>query len=449
MTAVAASPTVTSGAGKRQVNAAAQASIEFMDTILDGYPNRDFALRFWDGSFIDADAGQPVRFTLVFNHPGAVRQAFWPKNKSAFGEAYIYGDVEVLGDANALLQTLNQLPYKPLGVLEKMKLYEQLYKMPDEARPRPGKKKAELKGDEHSKDRDKQAIEHHYDGPPSEFYALFLGKYMQYTCNYFATPEDPLDVASERKLEHICRKLRLKPGERFIDFGCGWGGLIMYAAKHYGVEAIGVSISKEQIKWTEREIVKQGLQDRCRILYSDYRDAPEDKPYDKAVSVGFIEHLGEKMMPTFFGKVHKLLKPDGQYLHHGITHAPGAPAPPWTDFALKYVFPDGELVPITNTLSQLAQAGFEIRDVEAMREHYALTLHRWLSGLEANREEAIRLTDEVRYRIYRIYFAGAIEGFRTHTYNLNQVLVIKNSAKPTPLPLTRQDWYRPWSPSGK
>ena len=442
-TASRSSPAANPG---RQISEAARPSAQFLDGILEGYTPRDFAIRFWDGSFIGPDPDVPARFSLVINHPGAVRQAFWPKNKSAFGEAYIYDDLDIVGDAIAAVRMLSKLPARPMSVLEKMQLFEQLLAMPDECKPRRREKGAQLEGDQRSRQRDQQAIEYHYDETPSEFYALCLDKNMQYTCGYFSRPDEDIDTAQQRKLEHICRKLRLKPGDRLIDFGCGWGGLITYAAKHFGADATGVSISKEQIKWTNREIERHGLEDRCRIVYSDYRDFPEDQQFDKAVSVGFIEHLGESMMPIFFGKVWRLLREQGLYLHHGITAAPFVAEPVWKPFTHKYVFPDGELVPITNTLDELTKAGFEIRDVESLREHYIYTLARWLERLEANRDEAIRLTDEVNYRIFRIYFAGAIEGFRTHTYNLNQTLVIKSGVQPTSLPLTRHDWYRPWAP---
>jgi cyclopropane-fatty-acyl-phospholipid synthase len=425
----------------RRISPEVATQARFLDQLMVGYAPRDFALRFWDGSSIDPDAGQPARFTLAFNHPGAVRQAFWPRNKVAFGEAYIYDDIDIEGDADALFRLLRHLSARPSSVLERMGLYERLVQMPDQANPRSGRKAAELTGDEHSRERDQQAIEFHYDGPPSEFYALFLDRYMQYTCGYFSRPDEDIDTAQDRKLHHVCRKLRLRPGDRLIDFGCGWGGLITFAAKHYGVDATGVSISKEQIKWTNREIERLDVKDRCRIVYCDYREFPEDRQFDKAVSVGFIEHLGEKMMPTFFGKLMRLLPNQGLYLHHGITCTPFVDRPPWTPFALKYVFPDGELVPITNTLHQLAKAGFEIRDVESFREHYIYTLQRWLERLEANRAKAIRLTDEVTYRIFRIYFAGAIQGFRHNYYNLNQSLVIKSGDQPTNLPLTRADLY--------
>lgn len=416
-------------------------SLAFLQRLIEAYRPRDFAVRFWDGTGIEPDAGQPARFTLVLHHPGAVRQMFWPFNKASTGEAYIYDDFDIEGDMQAFLHFTKHLRELRFSFFTRLGLLRQLLALPNTPRPRVGRQGAKLEGDKRSPDRDRQAIEYHYDGPPSEFFALFLDRYMQYTCGYFADPNEDIDTAQERKLDYICRKLRLKPGERLIDFGCGWGGLITFAAKNYGVQAVGVSISQEQIRWTNREIDKMGVRDRCRIDYLDYRKVPESEPFDKAVSVGFMEHLGEKMMPTFFGKLWRLLRPQGLYLHHAITFRPNTPWPTHRAFALKYVFPDGELVPITNTLRHLAAAGFEIRDVESLREHYIYTLRCWLKRLEDNHAEAVRLTDEVNYRIFRIYFAGAIQGFETAIYNLNQTLVVKSGDGLSGLPLTRSAWY--------
>ena len=416
-------------------------SEELLNQLCDGYSPRDFAVRFWDGTIIGPDPGRDARFTLVLNHPGALRQMLWPFNKAGIGEAYIYGDIDIEGDILAFFDLLVHWRDKRFSAWQKLGLLRQLLAMPRESRPR-RPRGAQLSGQQHSEGRDLQAVQYHYDGPPSAFYRLFLDRYMQYTCGYFDHPEEDIDAAQERKLDYICRKLRLKPGERLIDFGCGWGGLITFAAKNYGVYAAGVTISKEQVKWAEREIDALGLRDRVKLLFMDYRQVPESEPYDKAVSVGFIEHLGDKLMPVFFGKVFRLLRPKGLYLHHGITFKPFTAFPPWRAFALKYVFPDGELVPIDRTLTRLCEAGFEVRDVESLREHYVYTLDRWRRRLEDNHAEAVRLTDEVEYRIYRIYFAGALCGFRSSLYNLNQTLVMKSLDEPSGLPLTRADWYR-------
>lgn len=415
----------------------------FVQRLFAAVQPRDFAVRLWDGSAALAPGeGETARFTLVLRHAGAARRMFWIFDNLSIGESYIYSDIDVEGDMEHFVATLlavrNNQFAMPLA--QRVSTFWRLVALPRSSREH-SKRGARLTGVERSADRDRQAIEYHYDTPPSEFFGQFLDRYMQYTCGYFADVDDDIDTAQERKLEYICRKLRLRPGERLVDFGCGWGGLITYAAKHYGVEAVGVSISKEQIKWTEREIERMSVGDRCRVTYCDYREFADDQPFDKAVSVGFIEHLGEKMMPVFFGKVWRLLRPQGLYLHHGITMRPFTPYPPWRAFALKYVFPDGELVPITNTLHELARAGFEIRDVESLREHYVWTLRAWLRRLEQNRDHALRLTDEVFYRIYRIYLAGAILGFRNGTYNLHQSLVAKSGNDVGELPLTRADLY--------
>jgi cyclopropane-fatty-acyl-phospholipid synthase len=416
-------------------------SVAFLQRLAQGYGPRDFALRFWDGSVLEPDAGQPARFTLILQHPGAVRQMCWPFNKARGGEAFIYNDYDIEGDVCAFMKFTKYMRERRFSFFERLGLLRQLLAMPNTPTPRTGRQGAALHGSKRSTDRDRQAIEYHYDGPPSEFFALFLDRHMQYSCGYFGGPDEDVDTAQERKLDYICRKLQLKPGERLIDFGCGWGGLITFAAKNYGVRAVGLSISQQQIRWTNREIDKLGLRDRCRVEYLDYRDVPESEPYDKAVSVGFLEHLGEKMMPTYFGKVWRLLRPRGLYLNHAITFRPHTPWPTYRAFALKYVFPDGELVPITNTLRHLASAGFEIRDVESLREHYSYTLRCWLRRLEEKRAEAVRLTDEVNFRIFRIYFAGAIQGFETAVYNLYQTLVVKSGDGMSGLPLTRAAWY--------
>ncbi|HEX5104459.1 MAG TPA: cyclopropane-fatty-acyl-phospholipid synthase family protein [Pirellulaceae bacterium] len=418
-----------------------QPALTFLRELSQGFESRDFAVRFWNGWTWEPDAGQEAKCTLVLKHPGAVRQMFWRPNKAAFGEAYIYDDFDIEGDVLAIFRWIRYLQlHKPAG-LNYLRKAAQILRMPNQSTRRQGRGSAALAGSQHSESRDKQAIQYHYDEIPSEFYAVILDKYMQYTCGYFASPDDDIDTAQERKLDYICRKLRLRPGERLIDFGCGWGGLITFAAKHYGVQAVGVTISKEQMAWATRLIEQEGVGDRCRLEFCDYRKVPEAEKYDKAVSVGFIEHLGERMMPTFFGKVRRLLRPNGLYLHHGITLKPFSPYPDWRAFTVKYVFPDGELVPINRTVDQLAKAGFEVRDVESLREHYMLTLDRWLRRLEASADQVRELTDEVTYRIFRIYLAGALSGFRWGIYNLHQTLVVNSGEDVSGLPLARADWY--------
>ena len=434
--------TATSSTAAQHPSAPAEIEpvLTFLQELCQGYPSRDFAVRFWNGWVWEPEEGIETRCTLVLKHPGAVRQMFWVVNKASFGEAYIYDDFDIEGDILAIFRWIRHLQtHKPRG-LEMARKALQILRMPNESTRRQERAKAQVAGALHSESRDKQAVQYHYDRP-ADFYALFLDQQMQYSCGYFAREDDDIDTAQQQKLDYLCRKLRLQPGERLIDFGCGWGGLITHAAKHYGVQATGVTISQEQFARAERRIRDEGVQDRCRVEFCDYRNVSEAEKYDKAVSVGFIEHLGERMMPTFFGKVRRLLRPGGLYLNHGITLKPFSPYPDWRAFTVKYVFPDGELVPIDRTISQLAKAGFEVRDVESLREHYVLTLERWLRKLEQAEDQAKALTDEVTYRIFRIYLAGALHGFKWGIYNLHQTLALNSGEDISGLPLTRADWY--------
>jgi cyclopropane-fatty-acyl-phospholipid synthase len=313
-----------------------------------------------------------------------------------------------------------------------------------------GRQRAELKGAEHSKERDQEAIAYHYN-LGSDFYRLFLDRRMVYSCGYFPTGQQDLDAAQEAKLEHTCRKLRLQPGERLLDIGCGWGGLIMYAAERFGVQALGITLSQPQAELANRRIAEAGLSDRCKALVLDYRDLASQGPFDKIVSVGMVEHVGRKKLPEYFQSAWKGLRPGGLFLNHGITAAGkdkgsgslldrhlfqrGA-------FIRKYVFPDGELIPEGDMLGVAERTGFEVRDVESLREHYALTLRHWVRRLEAHREEALRLVDERTYRVWRLYMAGCSHAFTTARLSLHQALLSKPDAHGrSELPWNRGDLY--------
>ncbi len=416
------------------------AAVGLLEAVSRGYPG-NFAVRLWDGTTWHPGTG-PSPFTLVLKHPGALRAMFWPFNPVGLGEAYIFDDFDIDGDIFAFvgwLRHLNALR-ETRGTAGKLRLLRALTKLPKQTNPRVRSKAGRPAGGNHSPARDREAISYAYD-LPGEIYRLFLDRNMQYTCGYFAHADEGIDAAQERKLDYVCRKLRLKPGERFVDFGCGWGGLVIHAAKHYGVEAVGVTLAGEQARWAERAVAEAGLSDRVKIVLSDYRDFRPPTPFDKASSVGMGEHVGNKNLPLFFGRVFGALRPGGAYLHHSITLRPNTPYPPWTAFARKYVFPNGELQMIPHVIASAAAAGFEVRDVESLREHYVLTLERWVRKLEAHRAEVLQYTDDVGYRIFRLYMAGATMGFRSGVYNLNQCLVVKPDDGKSGLPLTRADWY--------
>ncbi|MGA7294654.1 MAG: cyclopropane-fatty-acyl-phospholipid synthase family protein [Terriglobales bacterium] len=298
---------------------------------------------------------------------------------------------------------------------------------------------ANFRGSVHSRDRDRQAVSYHYD-LPADFYALWLDQRMVYSCAYFATLEEDLNSAQERKLDYICRKLRLRQGDRLLDIGCGWGGLIMHAVAHYGVEAVGITLSVPQAELAQQRVRESGLSNRCCVEVSDYRDIQLGQPYDKIVSVGMCEHVGEAFLPEYFSRMYELLRPGGVFLNHGIAYSSTyrRQGPSFSD---RYVFPDADIIPINATIRAAEVSGFEVRDLESLREHYALTLNHWVRCLEAQAEEARRITDDRTYRIWRLYMAGSAHGFHTGRLNVYQTLL----AKPTGdsgLPLTREDWYR-------
>jgi len=411
---------------------------EFLETLLANYPRRDFQVRLWDGTRWGAEV-QP-RFTLVLKRPGALRAMFLSPSELTLGEAYIYDDFDIEGDIEAAFELAEYLlgPKRSLG--ERFDLNERLQKLPRSDLARTGLHFAELKGAVHSKDRDRQAVRYHYD-LPAEFYALWLDQRMVYSCAYFTAQEQDLNTAQVSKLDYICRKLRLRPGERLLDIGCGWGGLIMHAAAHYGVEAVGITLSVSQAELARKRLHESELNNRCRVEVSDYRDIEHDQQYDKIVSVGMFEHVGEALLPEYFRRAWELLRPGGVFLNHGIAYSTTyrRQGPSFTD---RYVFPEGELVPISTSLRAAELSGFEVRDVESLREHYALTLHHWVRRLEAHAEEARRITNDSTYRTWRLYMAGAAHGFRSGRLNLYQTLLAKPLHGLSGLPLIREDWYR-------
>ncbi|MDQ3942455.1 MAG: cyclopropane-fatty-acyl-phospholipid synthase family protein, partial [Actinomycetota bacterium] len=411
--------------------------------LLGDYRPRDFAVRLWDGTVWEAESGQPARFTLALKHPGALRRMFWPPNEVSLAEAYIYDDFEIEGGIEDVFGLADHLLTRRRSPAERLLQARRVLSLPagrGDGRARTGREAARLRGARHSRGRDRRAVTYHYD-VPGEFYALWLDERMVYSCAYFAAPEEDLDSAQERKLDYICRKLRLRPGERLLDIGCGWGGLIIHAAHRYGVRARGITLSEPQAELANERIRRAGLADSCRVEVSDYREIEDRYGYDKLVSVGMFEHVGEARLPEYFLRAHRLLRPGGVFLNHGISRNPITPVRLGATFVSRYVFPDGELVPIATTLGAAEGRGFEVRDVESLREHYALTLGHWVRRLEARSDEARRITDETTYRVWRLYMSGSAHGFRTGRLNIYQTLLSKPERGESGLPLTRADWY--------
>ncbi len=414
----------------------------FLQDLLGGYRQRNFAVRFWDGSQWDAEAGQPTRFTLILNHPASLRRMFWPPRRITLGEAYIYNDFDLDGDMETFAGVLKYIkdlrPTWSLG--EKLRWGLRLFRLPSNGPPRGPNRSVSLKGTKHSLDRDQKAVTYHYD-VSNDFYALWLDQRMCYTCAYFGTPDDDIDTAQERKVDYVCRKLRLRPGERMLDVGCGWGGLTIHAGKHYGAHVLGITISKPQADLANERIRKAGLADRCRVEVLDYRAINDPNGFDKIAAIGILEHVGEAKLPAYFQQAWNLLKPGGVFLSHGIAMKGTDKMPTGPSFSNKYVFPDGELVPLHVNLRAAEKTGFEVRDVESLRDHYVLTLRHWVRRLEEHADEARALTDEFTYRVYRAYMSASVHLFKICKLNLYQALLAKTDRGRSGLPLTREDWY--------
>lgn len=426
-------------------------------TAIFGEPHqRPFDVKFWDGA---VDRGQNARapFTLVLNRPAALRRMLLPPSELSIVESYIAGDVDIDGSmeaASMLGWAIGDRLRSPLAVARVVRL---LLRLPgqeeDDLATIRFPEQARKLGPRHAPVRDAAAIHYHYD-VGNEFYKLWLDRRMVYSCAYFRSAEDSLDVAQEAKLDLICRKLRLKPGERLLDIGCGWGGLVMYAAEHYGVDATGITLSENQAALAKARIEQAGLGDRCRVAIRDYRTLTADDGYDKISSIGMIEHVGESHLPAYFASAFRALKPGGLFMNHGIVSL-SVPRPrPLREkifrklwkvdaFIDTYVFPDGKLTAAHDVIAAAEGAGFEVRDVESLREHYAMTLRHWVRTLEEKSDEATALVGKHHFRIWRLYMAASANAFATAAINVIQTLLAKPDARGNSnIPLTREDLYR-------
>jgi cyclopropane-fatty-acyl-phospholipid synthase len=410
---------------------------------LFGEAERDFAVRLWDGRTFPPSPGASARFTLVLRHPGSLRALLWPPTQLNMAEAFVYDDVDVEGDIHGVFPLGDELLVeRRWGVVERLRLARRLLRLPSERRPRRGRGPARLHGRRFSLRRDRQAVTYHYD-TSNDFFSTYLDERMVYTCAYFGSPDDDLDAAQERKLDYLCRKLRLREGERLLDIGCGWGGLLVHAAERYGVRGLGITLSEPQAELANERIRAAGVDDLCRVEVRDYRalEAPEE--FDKVVSVCMFEAVGEELLPDFFARARAVLKPGGVFVNQGVgrNYHFDRTARRGPSFIDRYVFPDGGLVPISTALRAAEQADFEVRDVESLREHYVLTLHSWVDRLEERRGDAIRATDEQTYRVWRLYMSGCAYAMAKGHLNVYHALFAKPDRGASGLPLTRDDLY--------
>lgn len=420
---------------------------------------RTFAVRLWNGETDAPESAAEPPFTMVLHDAGSLRRMLLPPSELSMVEAYLHGDIDVEGELESASTIADAVAARLGSARTLARLTRRLLALPSGGSgsvtdARRGSTRA--RGRLHSKNRDAESNRFHYD-TGNDFYALWLDRKMVYSCAYFAPGVTSLDDAQTAKLDLICRKLRLAPGERLLDIGCGWGALLMHAATHYGAYAHGVTLAPRQAALAKERIAAAGLQDRCRVDVLDYRDLPKNAQYDKISSVGMAEHVGRSQIATYFDAAFRLTKEGGIFLNHCIVDNGQSPRAlltrrprRWTadrlwrrsEFIDRYVFPDFNLLPLGELLTAGERAGFDARDIENLRDHYALTCRHWVRRLEGHHAEAAALVGESGYRVWRLYMAA---GAHQHASGSNGIVQIV-FAKPrrdgsTGVPKTRDDIY--------
>jgi len=413
-------------------------------------------IRAWDGS----EAGPPGAPVLRIRHRRALRRILWRPGELGLARAWVAGELDADGELYELLSRLAGLLWEKgdesppsrgalalAGDADVRAAARELVALggllPPPAPPREETRRRI--GVRHTPGRDRKAISHHYD-VGNDFYELVLGPSMVYSCAYWE-PDAPgrtptLEDAQHAKLDLICRKLALSPGRRLLDVGCGWGSLVLHAAREYGVHAVGITLSQEQATHARKRVAEEGLTDGVEIRVQDYREV-SDGPYEAIASIGMAEHVGKDHYRRYADGLYALLKPGGRLLNHQIARRPlqDESAYEVDDFINAYVFPDGELAPVAQTVGVLEQAGFEVRDVESLREHYALTLRAWVANLEAGFPRAARLTSSGRARVWRLYMAASALSFERNRIGINQILAVRTPGSgDSGLPLRTREW---------
>lgn len=385
----------------------------------------ELPVRLWDGSMLGPDHA-PYR--IVLNHAWSLRSMLLPPSDLAAGEAYVFGDVDVEGDMTAALEAAMELSDRPLSAGERSWLAAQLMRFPRPPRL-PRSRRARLRMPHFGKGGDREAIAFHYDLPNS-FFETFLDPEMVYSCGYFTENDPDLAAAQRRKLDVVCRKLRLRPGARLLDIGCGWGSLLAHAAEHYGVTGVGVTLSETQAAAGNASLARCGLTDQVEVRLQDYRDV--EGTFDAVASIGMVEHVGKARLKEYMSTVHGLLADGGLFLNHGIVSADPDRSAKVREktFIHCYVFPGGELTPLWRGTFEAERANFEVLDVEQLRLHYARTLRAWIANLERNRDAAIAAGGESAYRIWRAYMAGSAVAFARNHIGVVQTLLSKNAEVP-------------------
>jgi cyclopropane-fatty-acyl-phospholipid synthase len=400
-------------------------------------PDLPIAVRAYDGSQL-GPADAPA--TLLIRSPNVFRRLVTAPGELGLGRAYVSGELDVEGDLYAALTALRDwIPdLRAFGARQ----WADVLALAGTSLARSGLKplpipseEVHLRGVRHSKERDAAAIAHHYD-VSNAFYRIVLGPSMTYSCAVWDRPDVTLEQAQAAKVELVCRKLGLEPGMRLLDVGCGWGGMVLHAADHHGVRAVGVTLSRRQAEWAEKAVAEAGLAERVQIRYQDYRDVA-DGPFDAISSIGMFEHVGLSQLRTYFGRLRRLLRPGGRLLNHGIARPPNAGRTRFrpNGFIDRYVFPDGELHEVGAVVSTIQRSGLEVRHLESLREHYAITLRAWVANLEASWDEALAEVGPGRARVWRLYMAASALNFEAGRTQVHQVLAVRLDRGQSGLPL--------------
>jgi cyclopropane-fatty-acyl-phospholipid synthase len=406
-------------------------------------------IRAWDGS----QAGPPDAPALVVRNRRAVRRLLWKPGELGLARAWVAGDLEIEGDLYRALDLMAELVWERgedartlLQALRDPKVRAaarglvRIAGLPLPPAP-PREEVRRVRAHLHTKRTDRRAISHHYD-VGNDFYEIVLGPSMVYSCAYWPSPDATLEQAQRDKLDLVCRKLGLTQGQRLLDVGCGWGSMAVHAAREYGVRVVGITLSQEQAAYARKRAADEGLTDLVEIRVQDYRDVT-DGPYDAISSIGMAEHVGADRYLEYAEDLYRLLRPGGRLLNHQIGRRPQRDESSYNvdEFIDAYVFPDGELAPVGTTVTQLERAGFEVRDVEAIREHYGLTLRHWVANLEADWARAVRLAGAGRARVWRLYMAASALSFERNRIGVNQVLAVRTpEGGASGMPLRARTW---------
>ncbi len=432
--------------GQSLSNVGIEAAVKLLKRLFSNFDG-SLTMRLWNG--INLQLGKAIAkdhspsFILICRNPNIVRSMVLGRDPLRLADAYFHGDIDIEGDFFAAVQLKDNLHIIKLSLWERFAAIISALRLPAHIEPR--NSSDSLIYDHavkvHTKTENRDAVQFHYD-VSNDFYALWLDDAMVYSCAYFEKHDDTLEQAQQAKLEHICRKLILKPDELLLDIGCGWGALVIYAAQHYGVKAHGITLSQKQFELATTRIKKAGLENQVTVSLCDYRDIKGAAIYDKIVSVGMFEHVGLKNLSLYFSTVHRLLKPCGLFLNHGITHdVEGWEKTLSTEFINRYIFPDGQLDTVSNIQRAMEQTKFEISDVESLRPHYALTLRHWVSRLENHHEDALQYVTESTFRVWRLYMAACALEFEAGKIGIYQILANKREIGQSRLPLTRKHIY--------